>query len=117
MLEKFRVAKFSFTVCAKEPIRFPAYKGVVFRDGLGYAFKKVVCVIKGKECDDCLLRQKCIYSYIFETPPPEDAGMLRFYSKVPHPFVFEPPIKEKHSFETGKEFFFHLILSDIHWFD
>ncbi len=110
MLETFRLAKFRFTVCATEHIRFPAYKGSAFRGGFGYAFKRVVCVIKGKPCDECLLKQKCIYSYIFETPPPEDTEMLRLYPKAPHPFVIEPPITEKQSFEPGEEFSFHVIL-------
>ncbi|HHT9121427.1 MAG TPA: CRISPR system precrRNA processing endoribonuclease RAMP protein Cas6 [Candidatus Wunengus sp. YC63] len=110
MLETFRLAKFRFTVCAKEHIRFPSYKGSAFRGGFGYAFKRVVCVIRDKECDDCLLKQKCIYSYIFETPPPQDTEMLRLYPKVPHPFVIEPPITEKQNFEPGETFSFHLIL-------
>lgn len=110
MLETFRLAKFRFTVCAKEHIRFPTFKGSAFRGGFGYAFKRVVCVIKDKACDVCLLKQKCIYSYIFETPPPEDTKMLRLYPKVPHPFVIEPPITEKQAFEPGEEFPFHLIL-------
>ena len=110
MLETFRLAKSRFTVCAKEHIRFPSYKGSAFRGGFGYAFKRVVCVIKGRECDDCLLKQKCIYSYIFETPPPQDTEMLRLYPKVPHPFVIEPPIDETQTFEPGEEFSFHLVL-------
>ena len=110
LMKHFRLAKFRFTVCAKEHIRFPSYKGSAFRGGFGYAFKRVVCVIKGKECDECLLKQKCIYSYIFETPPPEDTEMLRLYPKVPHPFVIEPPITEKQTFEPGETFSFHLIL-------
>ncbi|WP_347274283.1 CRISPR system precrRNA processing endoribonuclease RAMP protein Cas6 [Candidatus Kuenenia sp.] len=110
MFERFRVAKFRLTICTKDQIRFPAYKGAAFRGGFGYAFRRVVCVIKGKECDEYLLKQKCIYSYIFETPPPEDAGMLRLYPKVPHPFVIEPPVTEKQTFAPGEEFSFHLIL-------
>lgn len=110
MLETFRLAKFRFTTCAQEKIRFPAYKGSAFRGGFGYAFKRVVCVIKGKPCDECLLKQKCIYSYIFETPPPEDTEMLRLYPKVPHPFIIEPPATEKQSFEPGEEFSFHVVL-------
>ena len=110
MLETFRLAKFRFTICAKEQIRFPSYKGSAFRGGFGYAFKRVVCVTKNRECDDCILKQKCIYSYIFETPPPEDTEMLRLYPKVPHPFVIEPPITEKQTFEPGETFSFHLIL-------
>jgi CRISPR-associated endoribonuclease Cas6 len=110
ILKTFRLAKFRFTVCARGQIRFPAYKGSAFRGGFGYTFKRVVCVIKGKTCDDCLLKQKCIYSYIFETPPPEDTEMLRLYPKVPHPFVIEPPVTQKQSFTPGELFTFHLIL-------
>lgn len=110
MLETFRIAKFRFTVCAREQIRLPYYKGAVFRGGFGYAFKKVVCVVKGKPCDACLLKQKCIYSYIFETPPPDDTEILRLYPKVPHPFVIEPPVTEKQAFAPGESFSFHLLL-------
>jgi hypothetical protein len=110
LLLSCRLAKFRFTICAREHIRFPAYKGAAFRGGFGYAFKRVVCVVKSKTCDECLLKQKCIYSYIFETPPPQDTEILRLYPKVPHPFVIEPPITEKQSFETGETFSFHLIL-------
>lgn len=110
MLETFRLAKFRFTVGAKGRICFPPYKGSVFRGGFGYAFKRIVCVVRNKGCDGCLLKQKCIYSYIFETPPPEDAKMLRLYPKVPHPFVIEPPAPEKQTFAPGEEFSFHVIL-------
>lgn len=110
MLETFRIAKFRFTVCVREQIRLPDYKGAVFRGGFGYAFKKVVCVVKGKPCDSCLLKQKCIYSYIFETPPPDDTEILRLYPKVPHPFVIDPPVTEKQAFAPGESFSFHLVL-------
>lgn len=110
MLKTFRLAKFRFTVGAKGRICFPPYKGSVFRGGFGYAFKRIVCVVRNKGCDGCLLKQKCIYSYIFETPPPEDAEMLRLYPKVPHPFVIEPPDTEKQSFEPGEAFSFQVIL-------
>lgn len=110
MLKRFRVARFRLTVCAKEHISLPVYKGSAFRGGFGYAFKRIVCVIKERECLACLLRQKCIYSYIFETPPPEDTEMLRLYPKVPHPFVIEHPTTEKQTFEPDEEFAFHLIL-------
>ena len=67
-------------------------------------------MVKGKPCDSCLLKQKCIYSYIFETPPPDDTEILRLYPKVPHPFVIEPPVTEKQTFAPGESFSFHLLL-------
>ncbi|MCF6154243.1 MAG: hypothetical protein E3K36_03105 [Candidatus Brocadia sp.] len=51
-----------------------------------------------------------LFVYLFETPPPEDTGMLRLYPKVPHPFVIEPLTTGKQSFAPGEEFSFHLIL-------
>ena len=75
----------------------------IFRGGFGYAFKRVVCVIKGKACDECLLKQKCIYSYIFETPP-QDTEMLRLYPKVPHPFVIESPGTENEPLNPPKNY-------------
>lgn len=104
----FRLAKFRFTVQAKDHIRFPAYKGAVFRGGFGYAFKKVVCVVRGKPCDTCILKQKCIYAYIFEAHSPEDAEILHLYHKVPCLFVIEPPVTEKQAFTHGESFSFPL---------
>ncbi|MDP2755868.1 MAG: hypothetical protein Q8P40_15985 [Nitrospirota bacterium] len=82
--------QFNFKITAKEPLILPAYKGSTFRGGFGYAFKRVVCAIKDKECLDCLLKEKCIYSYVFETPPPSDTKIMRKYKATPHPFVIEP---------------------------
>ncbi|PIV41853.1 MAG: CRISPR-associated protein Cas6, partial [Nitrospirae bacterium CG02_land_8_20_14_3_00_41_53] len=42
--------QFNFNITAKEPLILPAYKGSTFRGGFGYAFKRVVCAIKDKEC-------------------------------------------------------------------
>ncbi len=42
--------QFNFKITAKEPIILPAYKGSTFRGDFGYAFKRVLCAIKDKEC-------------------------------------------------------------------
>ena len=81
------LVRFVLTLRALDVIELPPYKGSTFRGGFGTAFKKVVCTIKGTECDNCLLKSKCIYSYIFETPPPEDYEILRKYENAPHPFI------------------------------
>ncbi len=69
---KIETAYFSFNLKVLESLILPSYKGSTLRGGFGYAFKKVVCVIKDKECHNCILKEKCIYSYVFETPPPGD---------------------------------------------
>ncbi len=89
----------------------PAYKGAVFRGGFGYAFKKIVCIQRTRtDCTDCLLRRSCVYSYVFETSPPEDSKVLRLYRTIPHPFVIEPPLNGDRVIKKGNSIHFNLIL-------
>ncbi len=105
-----QISKFLFTIVPNEPLILPAYKGSTFRGGFGYAFKRVVCAIRDKECPDCLLKEKCIYSYVFETPPPSDTRMMRKYKAAPHPFVIEPPPEERRGYKPGDEIKFGITL-------
>jgi CRISPR-associated endoribonuclease Cas6 len=103
-------ASFDFRIRALEPLILPSYKGSTLRGGFGYAFRRVVCAIKDRECHDCLLRGKCVYSYVFETPPPQDTIIMRKYRTAPHPFLIEPPPEKRRGFKTGEELFFRFIL-------
>ena len=102
--------QFDFALTAKEPLILPTYKGSTFRGGFGYAFKRVVCVIRDKECQDCILKEKCVYSYVFETPPPSDTKIMRKYKSAPHPFVIEPPLERRRGYKPGDEINFGLTL-------
>ena len=110
MLENFKLARFKITLTPKETLFLPAYKGSTFRGGFGYAFKRVVCANREAECKDCLLREKCVYAYVFETPPPKDTEIMRKYPAAPHPFVIEPPLDPKREFREGEELTFGLVL-------
>jgi CRISPR-associated endoribonuclease Cas6 len=105
-----KTASFKFGLKALEPVILPSYKGSTLRGGFGYAFKRVVCAIKNKECTDCLLKEKCVYSYVFETPPPPDTKIMRKYKAAPHPFVIEPPSEKRRAYKTGDEINFCLTL-------
>ena len=109
-LQNFRVASFGFILEPIDTLRLPEYKGATFRGGFGYAFKKVVCALRTKECSECLLREKCIYSYVFETPPPADTRMMRKYPSAPHPFVLLPPLEDDRIYEPGERLEFRLTL-------
>jgi CRISPR-associated endoribonuclease Cas6 len=101
---------FLFRLIPKDLIILPPYKGSTFRGGFGYAFKRIVCAIKNKECIECLLKEKCIYSYVFETSPPAGTKVMRKYSSAPHPFVIEPPPEKRRSYKPGDTLQFRLIL-------
>jgi hypothetical protein len=110
MQPDIRFSSFLFNLQAEEEILLPPYKGSTFRGGFGHAFKKVVCAVRDKDCDECLLKGRCIYSYIFETPPHEGTEILRKYDKAPHPFVIEPPPETKGVYKQGDRLAFNLIL-------
>lgn len=110
MILPFKLGVFKFRLAARDPLRLPPYKGSTLRGGFGTAFKKVVCAIRTKDCLQCLLKEKCVYSYIFETPPPKDSEILRKYEKAPHPFIIEPPLEDKTEYTPGDSLDFHLVL-------
>jgi len=102
--------RYQFRIIPLEETRLPEYKGSTFRGGFGHAFKKVVCTFKGKECDDCLLRHRCVYSYVFETPPPAATERMTKYRRAPHPFVIKPPLDKKTGYAPGEAITFGLVL-------
>lgn len=57
------------------------------RGGFGCTMRKIVCATQKKECADCLLRNNCAYSYLFETAPSPDAARMKKYKSVPRPFT------------------------------
>lgn len=110
VINHFKLAQFKFFLIVQDRIRLPAYKGSTFRGGFGHAFKKIVCVSREKICESCMLKQKCAYSYIFETPPPSDTKIMRKYPYAPHPFVITPPLEEEREYNQGDTLCFGLTL-------
>jgi CRISPR-associated endoribonuclease Cas6 len=109
-LSHFKFARFQFVLKAEDCIHLPAYKGSTFRGAFGYAFKKIVCVNREKACESCLLKEKCVYSYVFETPPPSETSKMRKYPFAPHPFVITPPLEEKRTYRENDTLCFQLTL-------
>lgn len=83
-------SRYRFHFRAKGDIQLPPYAGSAWRGVFGHALKHVVCVVKNTFCEECLLYHNCPYSYIFETPPPQQTEMMRLYNSAPHPFILEP---------------------------
>ena len=101
---------FSFSLLAKDIILLPSYKGSTLRGGFGNAFRRVVCALRKTDCADCILKEKCVYSYVFETPPPADTKIMTKYTNAPHPFIIEPPPEKRHAYKPGDEINFGLTL-------
>lgn len=84
----YRLFKTEIELQSDRPVsRFPA---ATLRGGFGYTLRRIVCSFKGNECSVCILKNKCIYPFLFESAPPADAPRLRKYRTVPRPFALRP---------------------------
>lgn len=109
--DDFSISSLTFTFRALEDFPLPSFKGSTLRGAFGYAFRKAVCIAKQqKQCKKCILAANCAYNYIFETPRPSGAEVMRKYEKVPHPFILWPPLNSRRMIMKGETLSFGLIL-------
>ena len=102
--------RYRFHCRARTPISLPAYAGSTWRGAFGYALKSAVCITRQSDCRECLLWRSCAYSYIFETPPPDDSKILRKYPAAPHPFIIHPEASQGNRYQSGETFTVDLTL-------
>lgn len=102
----------NYIIKAQTEIYLPDFKGSAFRGGFGNIFRKITCVLKRFDCLDCPIKQKCIYAYVFETIPDVSSNIMNMhkYEKVPHPFIFEPPLDRKKTFYPDEKLSLKVIL-------
>lgn len=110
MFKKFYFSRYTFLIEAAGTLHLPPYKGFALRGGFGHAFRRAVCTIRTADCDSCLLADRCVYAYVFETRPHEGTEALRLYRRVPHPFVIEPPMDRRPLYNEGELLAFGLVL-------
>jgi CRISPR-associated endoribonuclease Cas6 len=103
-------ASFVFHLRATTELYLPPYKGSTLRGAFGVVFKETVCIVEHRDCDRCILRERCAHPYIFDTPIPDDAIRMRKYTRAPHPFILEPPLDTSTSYEHGSSLSFGLTL-------
>ncbi len=107
----FSLLSLDFLLCAQTDFPLPSFKGSTLRGAFGYAFKKAVCITRHQSrCEKCILTANCAYSYIFETPRPAGAEVMRKYDKVPHPFILRPPQSPERMIKKEQDLPFGLVL-------
>ncbi|CAN2041137.1 conserved hypothetical protein [Candidatus Magnetomoraceae bacterium gMMP-15] len=109
-MNSFNCLRLSILAKAKDQIQLPDYKGATLRGSFGYALRRSVCVIKNQNCSDCMLKHKCVYSYAFETPIPENTEMFLNQPFVPHPFILNPITDKTGIYKPGSNLRFGMTL-------
>ena len=109
-LSDFPLAEYRFHFTAQTDFLLPPYTGSAWRGLFGHALKQTVCITHEKHCEDCLLWQQCVYSYIFETPPPATTTMMRKSKTAPHPFIIRPDPNQAQTVKQGDHLFIDMVL-------
>jgi len=84
--KNFRLVKCDFSLNLEKETILSSFLGSTLRGGFGSVFRRIVCITKETYCKNCILKDKCVYSYLFESP-----GENTRYTYIPHPFVIESP--------------------------
>ncbi|HBS26735.1 MAG TPA: hypothetical protein DD827_06360, partial [Gammaproteobacteria bacterium] len=87
-LSNLNIAKYRFTLQAKDKITLPAYKGSAFHGGFGHALKQI---------------SPTWFNYFYQP----GAGKQGDW---PKPFVILPPLDDKESYQPGEQFHCELTL-------
>lgn len=103
-------SRFRFSLRVTSLMVLPPYKGAVFRGTFGKTFRRLVCLAPKAVCLSCVLREKCLYVAVFETPPPPGYTDAAKFTQAPRPYVLNPPLTTRQSFRPGETLEFDLVL-------
>ena len=130
VLAAFKIAKYELHLRAEEPLALPSYKGATLRGVFGRSLRRICCVAGQPSCHgqhgeaaggpptDCPQASSCCYARIFESTAAEASSAqssrraARYTpgAEIARPFVFEPPLDSKSSYERGEALAFNLLL-------
>ncbi|HMA64966.1 MAG: CRISPR system precrRNA processing endoribonuclease RAMP protein Cas6 [Fibrobacterota bacterium] len=79
--------KFTIHLELETDSRISSFVTSTIRGGFGITLRKLVCPTIDMQCSQCLLRNNCVYCYLFETTPSPDSPRLKNYKSLPHPFT------------------------------
>ncbi len=107
-LAGFKWAKLRAYYTVEQPLALSAYPGSALRGAFGWSLRTLCCHDVDKECNDCLLSDRCAYRNIFEPAPRHE--FLQSYSHVPPPYLVRPTLNEGVRYKVGDTLSFSLIL-------
>ncbi len=90
--------------------QLPPFWGPTLRGAFGYHLKKTVCHANKGDCQVCIIRSTCAYSFLFEGVPPENRQFMRLYPHIPQPFVLIVDRESQTHIQPGSPFHFGMRL-------
>lgn len=97
------LSRYRFDYEANDSINFPVQSGVLWHSVLGQSLKKLVCVVKGEACEQCLFLHQCDYTQLFRGTRPQNSEIMRKYDTIPAPHVLQSQLTKKQHFHKGEQ--------------
>lgn len=89
-MNDFTVSIFRIKIKGEEKIPLPDFPGVTLRGAFGMALKRTTCVTRQRNCETCMLNQKCVYATSFESIFLGNSPYLKGTDRAPHPVLVYP---------------------------
>jgi CRISPR-associated endoribonuclease Cas6 len=84
------VKQFDVLLGLENSEKVSAFLASTLRGGFGYTLRSLVCATRNCSCANCMLKRTCVYCFLFESIPPENAPRLNKYKAIPRPFIIRP---------------------------
>jgi len=107
-MSDFTVSIFRVKIKGEEKTPLPYFPGVTLRGAFGMALKRTTCVTRQKNCETCMLNQKCVYATSFETIFSGNSPYLKGTDRAPHPVLVYPTQLGKNISRKGGVYTFGL---------
>ena len=105
----FPLARYRFEFCVTRAVRLPDYAGSMLRGVFGRALRQLACMTRQPQCDGCPLSANCPYLAVF-APHSDGPHALQTFSRIPAPYIIEPPAWGARTLPEGSLLDFHMTL-------
>jgi len=110
IVNQLTYAQLRFEFVSGSETRLPEFLGSTLRGCLASAMRRISCALRKEECPSCMLRERCHYSVLFETPPDTRLDAWQKQTSWPRPIVIEPPELRVTPWQAGEVLPFDLLL-------
>ncbi len=86
------ISRYQIKLNARDSARLPVFLGSTLRGAFGHSLKATVCIVNHRDCNRCIVADRCVYPYLFETTANENNN--QHGQQLPHPFVLSPFLLE-----------------------
>jgi hypothetical protein len=108
-LSQFPLQTLHFQICGRQDMFLPHFPGSTLHGILGHALKRIACLSREAQCENCPLRLACAYDYLFSTSSPDNRDKDR-NECYPRPYTINPSPVPPDGIPRGEPYSFQVVL-------